>query len=293
MAPPRLWFVTGKGGTGKSTVSAALALALSRRRPTTLAGLDRRQAAAAMLAAGPNGARAAEAEKSLELIALSARAELEAFIERIVPVRALARRMLRSRTFGYVTAALPGLEAFLLLERFRIMAGDAALMDRYLVVDAPSSGSALELLSVAAGVTGIAPAGTLNRLADEVAQFLRDPERFGAVLTTSPEELALTETLETADALRALGIATVAAVVNRAPSALFDTPELAALSALQDHARLAIRRRAAHEFAALARKRLSDAGLAALELPMLYSEAMGPREIARLGRTLGSRLVPE
>jgi anion-transporting ArsA/GET3 family ATPase len=292
MAAPRLWFVTGKGGTGKSTVSAALALALSRRRPTMLAGLDRRQAAAAMLGASPNGARV-PASDSLEVIALSARGELEAFIERIVPVRAISRRMLRSRTFGYVTAALPGLEAFLLLERFRIMAGDAALMDRYLVVDAPSSGSALELLSVAAGVTGIAPAGTLNRLADEVARFLRDPERFGAVLTTSPEELALAETLETAGALRALGISTVAAVVNRAPDPLFDTPELAALSAIQDHARLAIRRRAAHEFAAAARRRLSDAGLAALELPMLYSETMGPREIARLGRALGPRLVSE
>jgi anion-transporting ArsA/GET3 family ATPase len=292
MAPPRLWFVTGKGGTGKSTVSAALALALSRRRPTTLAGLDRRQAAAAMLGLAADGAPAKDSDESLQAVALSARAELESFIERIVPVRAISRRMLRSRTFGYVTAALPGLEAFLLLERLRIMAGDAALMDRYLVVDAPSSGSALELLSVAAGVTGIAPVGTLNRLADEVARFLRDPQRFGALLTTSPEELALAETLETAAALSRLGIAAVAAVVNRAPDPLFDTPELAALSALEDHARLAIRRRAAHEFAALARKRLRDASLAALELPMLYSEVMGPREIARLGRTLASRLVP-
>ncbi len=293
MEAPRLWFVTGKGGTGKSTVSAALALALSRRRPTTLAGLDRRHAAATMLGAKPNGAVAAAAEKQLEVITLSGRAELEAFFERIVPVRAISRRMLKSRTFRYVTAALPGLEAFLLLERLRIMAGDAALMDRYLVVDAPSSGSALELLSVAAGVTGIAPGGTLNRLADEVARFLRDPERFGAVLTTSPEELALAETVETAEGLRGLGIATVAAVVNRAPDPLFDTPELAALSALQEHAQLAIRRRAAHEFAALARKRLRDAGLAAMELPMLYSEAMGPREIERLGETLESRLEPE
>jgi arsenite-transporting ATPase len=293
MAPPRLWFVTGKGGTGKSTVSAALALALSRRRPTTLAGLDRRQTAASMLAADSNGGRASRSPDSLETVALSARAELESFIERIVPVRAISRRMLKSRTFGYVTAALPGLEAFLLLERFRIMAGDAALMDRYLVVDAPSSGSALELLSVAAGVTGIAPAGTLNRLAESVARFLRDAERFGVMLTVSPEELALTEALETAAALRGLGIATVAAVVNRAPSALFDTPELAALSAVQEHARLAIRRRAAHEFAASARKRLGEAGLDALELPLLYSTTMGPREIARLTRALEPRLQLE
>ncbi|HYR80598.1 MAG TPA: ArsA-related P-loop ATPase, partial [Candidatus Dormibacteraeota bacterium] len=132
MTLPRVLFVTGKGGTGKSTVAAALALARSRRRPTTLADLDRRLCAAAMLGVTSVDGTAAKVTESLEVIALGARAELDAFIARIVPIRAISRRMLRSRTFGYVTAALPGLEAFLLLERLRIMAGDAALEDRYL-----------------------------------------------------------------------------------------------------------------------------------------------------------------
>src|SRR6202521_3943842 len=152
MTLPRVLFVTGKGGTGKSTVAAAIALALSRRRPTTLADLDRRLSAAAALGASPTDSTAVKVTESLDVIALTPRAELEAFIERIVPIRAISRRMLRSRTFGYVTAALPGLEAFLLLERLRIMAGDAALEDRYLVIDAPASGSAVELLSVSSGV---------------------------------------------------------------------------------------------------------------------------------------------
>jgi len=51
---------------------------------------------------------AANITESLEVIALGARAELDTFIARIVPIRAISRRMLRSRTFGYVTAALPG-----------------------------------------------------------------------------------------------------------------------------------------------------------------------------------------
>src|SRR5437879_6442548 len=145
MALPRVLFVTGKGGTGKSTVAAALAIALSRRRQTTLAELDAHLGTAAMLGANTSGLDPVAVSDSLTLVALSPRAELEAFIERIVPIRATSRRMLSSRTFGYVTAAIPGLEAFLLLERLRIMAGDAALHDRYVVVDAPASGSALEL----------------------------------------------------------------------------------------------------------------------------------------------------
>src|SRR5260221_751160 len=178
----------------------------------------------------PQNSTAVKVSDSLDVIALSARAELEAFIERIVPVRMISRRMLRSRTFGYVTAALPGLEAFLLLEKSRILAGDAALHDRYVVIDAPASGTALELLSVASGVKTLAPAGTLYRLADNVNVFLRDATRFGAIVTASPEELAIREALETAKANRDGGIATIAALMNRVPDAMFTTADLAALS---------------------------------------------------------------
>jgi energy-coupling factor transporter ATP-binding protein EcfA2 len=292
MALPRLIFVTGKGGTGKSTVAAALARALSRRRPTILADLDRRLSAAALLGAIPERGEPARAGDTLEVVALSTRAELESFIRRIVPIAAVSRRMLRSRTFGYVTAALPGLEAFLLLERLRIMAGDAALEDRYVVIDAPASGSALELLAVARGVTGVAPAGTLNRLAESVQRFLGDPERFGVALTVAPEELAVREALETAAALRErLGIATVAAIFNRAAAPLFAPGELAAARGAGAHARLAVRRAREHDFVRAARARLRRAGLDTLELPMLFSETMGAGEIARLAGALESGLL--
>jgi anion-transporting ArsA/GET3 family ATPase len=291
MRLPRVLFVTGKGGTGKSTVAAALAIALSRRRPTTLADLDRRLSAAAALGAIPEDSAALQATDSLEVVALTPRAELEAFIERIVPIRAISRRMLRSRTFGYVTAALPGLEAFLLLERLRIMGGDAALLDRYLVIDAPASGSAVELLSVSSGLKGIAPAGTLNRLADSVGRFLADATRFGAVITMTPEDLAVREALETAAAMRErLGIATVAAIINCVPDLLFDPAELAAMSSLGGHARLAIRRNTANDQAVLAAARLAAAGIPAFSLPMMFTPAMGLGEVEKLGRVLDAEL---
>jgi len=292
MTLPRVLFVTGKGGTGKSTVAAAIAIALSRRRPTTLADLDRRLSAAAMLGSMPQNSTAVKVTDSLDVVALTQRAELEAFIERIVPIRAISRRMLRSRTFGYVTAALPGLEAFLLLERLRIMAGDAALEDRYLVIDAPASGSAVELLSVSSGVKNIAPAGTLNRLADSIDSFLCDPTRFGAVITMTPEELAVREALETAVTIRErLGIVTVAAIINCVPDLLFDTAELAAMSPLGGHASLAIRRNCAHENAALVAPRFADAGIPIVSLPMMFTPAIGPREIEKLGRVLDGKLL--
>src|SRR5258707_3762512 len=214
MAIARIILVTGKGGTGKSAVAAALALCLARRRSTLLVDLDQRMWAARMLGIewatnsdedGSHG-NGADAIGNLETISLSASTELEAFIEHIVPIKAVARRMLESRTFGYVTAALPGLEAFLMLERLRLIAGKAALEDRFAVIDAPATGHALELLAVAKGVRKLAPRGTLHRLSSAVEEFLIDRNRCGVMLTLTPEELALREATEAAAALRELGI---------------------------------------------------------------------------------------
>jgi anion-transporting ArsA/GET3 family ATPase len=292
MALARLLFVTGKGGTGKSTVAAALAHALSLERPTVLADLDPRMSAAAMLLAAPMPRTTpVRASATLEVVALTAHAELEAFMRRIVPVAAISRRMLKSRTFGYVTAALPGLEAFLMLERLRIMSGDAALEDRYVVVDGPASGSALELLAVARGVKGIAPVGSLNRIAHSVESFLVDPERFGVVLTVTPEELAIREALELSAALREhLGIATVAAIMNRVPTALFSKKELEAIDGLEAHLALAHRRERERAAAGRAREEFSRAGVPMIELEMLYRPAMGRPEIAELGAMLAAEM---
>jgi anion-transporting ArsA/GET3 family ATPase len=285
MALPRLILVTGKGGTGKSTVAAALAMALARRRPTTLGDLDGRGTIARLI-----GARAKE-HSAIEVITITPRGELEAFIDRIVPLRAVSRRMLRSRTFGYVTAALPGLEAFLMLERLRLMAGKAALEDRFAVIDAPATGHALELLAVAKGIRKLAPTGTLHRLSSAVEEFLIDRNRCGVMLTLTPEELALREALEGAAALRELGIECTGAIVNMVPPALYTTAEIAQLRPLEAHALLAERRRELSEFAVRARDELERAGIAVTELPMLYEAALGAEEVQALSRRLESELL--
>lgn len=294
MTLPRLIFVTGKGGTGKSTVAAALALALSRRRPTTLADLDKRRSALRLLGSlnGDGGTKPFTIAPDLEGIALTPHAELEAFIERIVPLKALSRRMLQSRTFSYVTAALPGLEAFLMLERLRIMAGDAALRDRYLVVDGPASGSALEFLSVAEGVKGIAPGGTLNRLASGVHSFLTDGTRFGVAITVSPEEMALREALETAEVLKnRRGIKWIVAVLNSTSKPLFDAADLAALTPLKAHAHLALRRNAIAQYTMRAREQLKAAGLHVVELPTIFLPELGKAAAGQLADKLEKTLT--
>lgn len=79
--------------------------------------------------------------------------------------------------------------------------------------------------------------------------------------------------------------------MNRVPDLLFDTAELAAISALDGHARLAIRRNAAHEQAALAAPRFAAAGLTTVGLPMMFTPAIGRAEIEHLRRALEAGLL--
>lgn len=299
----RLSFVTGKGGTGKSTVAAAIALATADctdDKRSLLADLDGRLSAARMLGlselsskgashrtsnGGPPRGDAkidANVDAQIESIVVTGRGELEAFVKRFVPLKAISRRMLRSRSFGYVGAAAPGLAAFLTMERLRLIAGEAALKDRYAVVDAPSSGGALELLGVAGGVRDMAPFGTLNRLAGGIEGMLIDPHRFGVIVTVAPEEPALREAVESVHRVRGFGITNVSAVLNCVVDDLFDDREMARINPLKGHGELARRRRAMAGRTAETRDALAREKIDFIELPMLFRPAIGRREAAML-----------
>jgi anion-transporting ArsA/GET3 family ATPase len=269
---PRLILITGKGGTGKSSTAGALALALSNRRKTVLADLDQRRTAARLLGVDIEPLGNCATIPNLELASLTPRGELESFIERIVPIRAISRRMLRSHTFGYVTAALPGLEAFLMLERLCQLANEAARRDGFVVIDAPASGSLLELLSVPKGVRGLAPSGMLNRVAREIDEFLRNSTRFGVWVTARPERLAVREALETVASLRhERRINYIAAILNGVPDPLLSSAECRRMEHVAGHRRLAVQRTTTCEIAGRARRNFAEAGVEVLELPMLYT----------------------
>jgi hypothetical protein len=126
----------------------------------------------------------------------------------------------------------------------------------------------------------------LNRLSSAVEEFLIDRNRFGVILTVLPEELALREAIEAAAALRNFGIECIGAILNGVAPALFTAAEIAKLSPLEAHARLAARRRELSEFADRARRELQQAGIAVTELPMIYETALDADAVGTLSRIL-------
>ncbi len=202
----------------------------------------------------------------------------------------IARRMLNSRTFAFVTAALPGLEAFLILERIRLIA-DGLGPDERLVVDGPASGGALELLAVPTRLTRLAPVGTLHRLAAGLVDFLRDPTRFRVAVVLRPEELSLSEALCTRGALETAGIACAGMLVNGASDLHFSPAEIARVArypALDQLARLHQQRHVATE---ATRRRLRRLGLPTVEAPRLDRSITGRAELEMLADCMAEILA--
>lgn len=198
----RLVVVTGKGGTGRTTVATALALAAAARGQRTIvcevAGQARVPALFDQRAAAP-GTEEALAER-LWATTIDPNAALEEWLGRQVP-RRLVHLLARSGAFGAFVGAAPGVrelvtitKAWELGERRR-WRSDARTYDT-VVLDAPASGHGLGLLRTPRTFADIARIGPIASQARAVDEGLLDPARSAVVAVTLPGELPVSETLE-------------------------------------------------------------------------------------------------
>ena len=168
-----------------------------------------------------------------------------------------------------------------------------------IVVDAPATGHAITFLTSAAGMVDAARGGPLRTQAQDVVELLSDPARCRVILVTLPEELPVSETIESAYTLEdKAGVQLGPVIVNACdpePSGL-DRPaaEVAAaagvtlapdhLAALEEARRFRLDRHAvsADQVERLAR----ELPLPHLVVPALDAEAIGPAETAALASAL-------
>jgi len=191
--------VAGKGGVGKTTLSAALALAASSiGLRVLLVEIEGRGGLPALFGREPMGY--GETDLAPGVRGRSLRAD-EALVEYLADhgFGSLARRMIDTGLVEVVARGAPGMKDILLLGKIKQLerSGDADLI----VVDAPASGHAITFLRSPRGLLDAVEGGPINTQAHEVLDMLTDPARCQVLLVTTPEETPVNELVETAFSL--------------------------------------------------------------------------------------------
>ncbi len=306
----RLHFVVGKGGVGKTTVAAALALLFVRRRQRTLAiEMDADGRLAALLGHRGGGYAPAEVAPGLHVLAVDGRTALEEYLGLVIPVRRLLSTVFASTIYQYFVAAAPGLKELMTVgkiwyEAVREERGRPAW--DAIVVDAAATGHSLQYLRMPQAARDTFGAGLVQREATKIVDLLCDPQTTAVHLVTLAEEMPVAETLETrAQLVGTLGFPLGWVVVNRLHRRHFGAGLLARLQAASgvapaaDRALLAcVAERAAEEsgwtdlnatYLARLREGVGDAPL--LELPFLFTEEFGSAELERLSHLLEAEMT--
>lgn len=232
----RFLFVVGKGGVGKTTVATGLALAASRRgKKVLLALVNCQERVSRLLGTEPIGPEIRTIGENLDAVNMTPDAALEEYGLMILKVRAVYNAVFKNRLVRAFLKGTPGLEAWSMLGKAFYHACPPRGEPDYdlVIVDAPATGHALDMLRVPFVIESIAPPGILRRDAARAVDMFRDPERAGAVLVTLPEYMPASETIELADALsNELRVPILHLVINRVLSVLFAEKERPVLETL-------------------------------------------------------------
>jgi anion-transporting ArsA/GET3 family ATPase len=244
----RLHVVTGKGGTGKTTVAAAMALALATAgRKVLLIEVEGRQGIARLfdcpplpyaerkVALGPGDSGAAQGG-DVYALAVDPEGALLDYLEMFYNLRRTGKALTRLGVMDFATTIAPGLSDLLVTgkateaTRRRADGRGGSHVYHAVVMDAPPTGRIGRFLNVSTEVAGLAKVGPIKTHSDTVARVIRSPQTVVHFVTTL-EEMPIQETLDgiaelrelTGDAIRSGGI-----IVNMARPAMLEGPDLAA-----------------------------------------------------------------
>jgi anion-transporting ArsA/GET3 family ATPase len=232
----RLHVVTGKGGTGKTTVAGALALALAAGgRKVLLVEVEGRQGIAQLFDCPPlpyEERKVAVTRDGGEVYALAidAEAALLEYLEVFYNLKRAGKALTRLGAIDFVTAIAPGLRDVILTgkasEAVRRKDKRGAFVYDAVVMDAPPTGRIARFLNVNTEVAGLAKVGPVRNHAETVMKVIRSPET-AVHFVTLLEEMPVQETLDGIRDLTQAGLPVGGVVVNMERPPVLTAAELA------------------------------------------------------------------
>ncbi|MCV7230437.1 ArsA family ATPase [Mycolicibacterium komossense] len=225
LAKARLHFVTGKGGTGKSTVAAALALTLAAGgRKVLLVEVEGRQGIAQLFDVPPlpyEEVKIATAERGgqVNALAIDTEAAFLEYIDMFYNLGIAGRAMRRVGAIEFATTIAPGLRDVLLTGKIKesvVRTNKGAKSPVYdaVVVDSPPTGRISRFLDVTKAVADLAKGGPVHSQSEGVVKLLHS-EQTAIHLVTLLEALPIQETVEAIEELQGLGLPIGSVIVNR------------------------------------------------------------------------------
>lgn len=300
-AGSRVMIVAGKGGVGKTTVTAALAVAAASTGASVLiVEVEGKSGLATCFGSPPLEYIDAELGPGVRGRTLTPDRALVEYLEDR-GLRRISKRLIRSGALDIVASAVPGMKDILVLGKVKqLEQGRAADL---ILIDAPAAGQAVSFLTSPRGLLDAVRMGPVRAQAEDVIAMLSDPARCRVMLVTLPEETPVNELVETAFALEdRVGVQLGPVVVNAMPvdlvlaghgaaadaiAAGVSIP-LAELDALDRAAAFEAERHAlAHTHAGRLAARLP---LPQLRLPFVFGE-IGPPEIDLLATALADEVA--
>jgi len=233
----RLHVVTGKGGTGKTTVAAALALALAAGgRKVLLIEVEGRQGIAQLFDTAPlpyeeRKVAVAAGGGDVYALAVDAEAAVLEYLQMYYRLGRAGKALDRMGALEFATTIAPGLRDVLLTgktyEAARRRAPGGGFVYDAIVLDAPPTGRVTRFLNVNEEVTELTRVGPIHRQADSIMTLLRSPATAVHAVTVL-EEMPVQETTDGIAELTAAQLPVGAVVVNQVRSSPLPTAALAA-----------------------------------------------------------------
>lgn len=197
----RIQVVAGKGGVGKSTLTAALGLRSARAgKRTLIIGSDAREGLSKCLDERPFVYAERMVGDNLWAANISGNESLEEFLKLKIRVRAVYNQLLKRDAFRYFTAAAPGLEELFILGKLWFLCQqktpDGALAFERVVFDSPATGHGLSLFRTPHVIMDTMRVGPIHHYTKDVHRLLTDPAQTSFHIVTLAEEMPVNESIE-------------------------------------------------------------------------------------------------